>query len=185
VSVGAPSRTALAVQRLFFALWPAPELAEALHRQAVALARACGGRAPTRDNLHLTLAFLGDQPDSALEALAGCGVAAAAPGAPFSFTLDTLGYWKRNQLLWAGCSAVPEALTTLAATLQAGLVVAGFPLERRAFAPHVTLVRHAVGAPEGTLAAEWKVSALCLVASVRSHHGADYQVLREFPLGRP
>lgn len=174
------------MQRLFFALWPAPDVAEALHRQAVALARACGGRALARDNLHLTLAFLGDQPDSAVETLAGCGTAAAAPGMPFRFVLDALGYWKRNQLLWAGCTAVPEALTTLAATLQTGLVDAGFTLERRAFAPHVTLVRHAGNAPEGTLAAaEWEVSALCLVASVRSRYGAAYRVLREFSLGRP
>lgn len=128
-------------KRLFFALWPDPPAADALHRLAERLHGVYGGRPMRRDTLHLTLAFLGDVAVDRIAAL--CEVAAAISAEPFRLDLDRLGYWSGNRVLWAGCSTPPDALRRLAETLQSDLRAAGFSLERRPFAAHVTLLRKA------------------------------------------
>ena len=49
-----------APRRIFFALWPEPEVARKLHALSGAAHAVCGGRRMRRDTLHMTLAFLGD-----------------------------------------------------------------------------------------------------------------------------
>jgi hypothetical protein len=49
-------------QRLFFALWPDASMAEALATLAQQVAAESGGRPTAPGHVHVTLAFLGDQP---------------------------------------------------------------------------------------------------------------------------
>jgi len=63
--------------------------------------------------------------------------------------------------------------------------VAGFELEARAFAPHVTLLRNAARPPRDPARErlQWPVASFVLVASERDAKGAQYRVLGRWPLG--
>lgn len=171
--------------RVFFALWPPAAGAERLGGIARATAAAHGGRATRAETIHLTLAFVGDMPETQLPAL--IDAAAVVRGQPFDLSLDRLGFWTHNRLCWAGASAPPAALAELAGGLRAALRAAGFPVERErgAFVPHVTLVRKVVSAvPAQPLepAIAWHCAAFVLVRSRLSARGAAYEELRQFPL---
>ena len=121
--------------RLFAAILLDHEMRRALTGVQQAL-RAAGARANyTRaENLHLTLAFLGETDDLALarHALAYC------TGAPFALTLTHVGRF--GNLWWVGADG-GEALERLALCTQDAFRRAGFPIERRAFRAHITLAR--------------------------------------------
>ncbi len=138
-----------------------------------------------RDTLHLTLAFLGDVP---LASMPGLTAAASSldPGPAFTLTLDELGYWRHNQIVWAGVRHPPAALTHLAGDLYERLRAEGFRLESRPFRPHLTLLRKVVSAPElpSLPALTWPVDGFSLVASELSHEGARYHVLGRWPLAK-
>jgi RNA 2',3'-cyclic 3'-phosphodiesterase len=163
--------------RVFFALWPAATVARRLHALARTLQRECGGRVMRTETLHLTLAFLGDQtPERVAESIE---IARRIEFAPFAVKMDTVGCWMHNHIVWAGCTVPPPELGTLAASLEAGLGAAHFPLDERDFAPHMTLVRNALRrpAPRAFDAISWDVGELVLVVSQRKADGAHYRVL--------
>ena len=169
------------VSRLFFALWPTPQLAGQLHTVAVQSAASHGGRIMRVDTLHLTMAFLGDTPSSDVPALADIGADCARAVRPFDLTLDHLGYWPRKHIIWLGPEAVPQALTQLADALADRL---GDALHDRRFNPHITLVRKAGGCAGGALLPLcWRVDALCLVRSITTQTGAQYATIARWPLG--
>ncbi|MND04219.1 RNA 2',3'-cyclic phosphodiesterase [compost metagenome] len=68
--------------------------------------------------------------------------------------------------------------------LESGLSSADFRFDRRAYAPHITLLRNARRAPANatmrTIA--WPVSRFALVESVKREKGRAYEVLKEWPL---
>jgi len=171
--------------RVFFALWPPPEVARKLAAVADSFAQCAGGR-PTREaTVHLTLAFIGDVPLERLPDLerAARNVRAEA----FDLTLDQFGLWHHNRIFWAGCSAVPPALIELASALSAALQAAGFDVAdaRRTFTPHMTLVRKVKALemplpPGQTL--PWRCTKFVLVRSQLSASGSSYQTLAEFSL---
>ena len=120
--------------RLFFALWPPRESAQALARWAAALQ----GKAIPAEKIHLTLAFLGGaEPARAITA------ARTVQAGAFELPLDTAKYWRDSHIVWAGPREAPEGLRVLVERLQLALYRAEFILERRAFAAHVTLLRKA------------------------------------------
>lgn len=172
--------------RCFFALWPDDAAADGLHRVAIEAHKGCGGRPMSRDALHLTLAFLGDIPDARL--VDAMRVADAIAVAPFELTLDRVGYWKHNRILWAG--GVSPGLTFLADSLAGGLRDAGFKLDARPFSPHVTLLRDARcadmecpawgthGLPQ---ALSWPVREFVLAESRQSRAGPRYDIVARWP----
>lgn len=171
-------------RRLFFALWPDDAVAAWLHKAAQTAHGACGGRLMRRETLHVTLAFLGDVPQSRTATAAAAATAVAAATASFTLELDRLGYWTHNRILWAGCANVPTALSGLADNLAQGLRAAGFALETRPFAVHATLLRDArCGTAVPPLAAIlWPITDFALVASSRGADGSRYEVLERWPL---
>lgn len=102
------------------------------------------GNFSRRENLHLTLAFLGEtnRIDSAKRALGSIRAES------FAMELAGLGCFQRSggDLWWMG---VPEngALTALQQQVNAALMQAGFSLEKRAFRPHLTLGRQVILEP--------------------------------------
>ncbi len=171
--------------RVFFALWPPPEVARQLSAVADSFAKCAGGRPTRQATVHLTLAFIGDV---SLERLPDLERAARNVRAEaFDLTLDQFGLWHHSRIFWAGSSVVPPALVKLAGALSAELQTAGFTVAdaHRNFTPHVTLVRKAkaLGAPlppGQTL--PWPCTKFVLVRSQLSASGASYQTLAEFPL---
>jgi 2'-5' RNA ligase len=75
--------------RLFFALWPDDRVRAALAVLAAELAASCGGRATAPDNLHATLAFLGNVPAARLPEFER--MAASLHGRRFELRLDAMG----------------------------------------------------------------------------------------------
>ena len=86
------------------------------------------------ENLHLTLAFIGEysDPDFVLEALSNVKFA------PFELRLKGIGSF--DGLWWAGLSASKE-LKACAANVRHCLSSADIPFDRRKFSPHITLIR--------------------------------------------
>ncbi len=170
-------------ERLFFALWPAPRTAMALHALACRQAVGTGGRVTRKDSIHLTVAFLGDVPVGRIEALLSPPPGLAAPA--FTMAIDQVGHWVRNGIVWAGPSAVPAALSALHARLSDWVASQGIALDTRPFRPHVTLLRKA---PRGELAEfrapiDWQVTEYVLVRSGPRAEGSRYETIGRFPLG--
>ena len=169
-------------QRLFFALWPDDGLREGL----VQLARDHGhgsGRWVRRENLHVTLVFLGavDGPRRACVESAADGIR----GQSFTLELDRIAWWSRPRVLSAGCSRMPSALLDLVTELKRGCQGCGFEPERRPYRAHLTLARKvATGQRSTTVEAQaWRVRDFCLVESRTLTTGAEYSVLRTWALG--
>lgn len=163
--------------RLFLALWPDEPVRQALLacRDAWPWGRNAG-RVPPR-HLHLTLHFLGEVPRARVaELMQGLAV----PVAPFQLLLAPLAVWPNGVAVWEPATC-PAALTRLHDALGRALVGLGVPLEARAYRPHVTLARRAVGTavPASIAPLTWPVDSYALVESCA---GAPrrYEVLRTY-----
>ena len=131
--------------RLFAAIRFSPAVEAVLWAAAGDLRRRGDGTFTRRENLHLTLAFIGEtdrveDAGAALAALAGSGPVRLEVGGPLG---------RFGDLWWAGVRG-GEELADLAGAVQTALRAAGFPIERRAWKPHVTLVRRWRGPAPGT-----------------------------------
>ena len=126
--------------RLFIALAP-DDPARAAIGDYLASLRALGLRGSfTRpENLHLTLAFLGEQPgpEAAVEAMR-----AVSFSGPLTFTLDRPGRFSQpdGPLLWLAPKN-DRAVSLLAARLADALRRCGFSQEERPFQAHLTICR--------------------------------------------
>jgi 2'-5' RNA ligase len=165
--------------RLFFALWPPDDLQGKL--AAWARQAAGKGRPMRRENIHLTLAFLGATDPVLFPQLTER--ARAVRFAPIRLRLDRTGYWKHNRIIWCGTDDEPRALTALVADLRAGLDGAGIRFDPKPFVSHVTLVRKAQGldAAPSWVPLVWDVRDFALVRSVAVEGGVSYEVLQRFP----
>jgi 2'-5' RNA ligase len=164
-------------------------LANDLSEVANAAAERFGDRPTRRETLHLTLAFLGDVAETSLPDIIAAGHRVVA--APFSLSVNRIGYWPHKRLLWAGCAPL-AGLDQLHGKLQVALAEAGQapPGRQASFTPHLTLVRklpadtpaEAVSCfPLGDLT-EWRCASFCLVQSRLTASGSRYETLAEFPL---
>ena len=176
--------------RLFVAL-PLPEAITApLARLA---ASAPVGRAVAEENMHLTLAFLGEVARAELPALdAALSELRHAPFPVAFHELTALG--GRQARLLVLTATGPEALHS---RLTTALRCAEFTLARRRFRPHVTLLRlpRQMGAHREQKLAQFLAGvgrvelAPCtatgfgLYASHLHPGGAVYETLAEYPLG--
>lgn len=183
--------------RLFVAVWPSEEV----RRAAVAAVTRCRDgnlRVVTEEALHLTLRFLGNQPEERVpDLLAALGRAAAA-SEPLLLELAgplVLPGAARPRVLAVGVGgAGREALVALAGVVERGLAEVGVPGEDRAFTPHLTVgrvrePRHGRGLAEKWLRmeveqAQWPVGAIALVQSHLKPDGPRYRTLAAIPLGQ-
>ncbi|MBS0510897.1 MAG: RNA 2',3'-cyclic phosphodiesterase [Proteobacteria bacterium] len=171
-------------QRVFFALWPDERVATALHACARRIHAQTGGRLMQRDSLHLTLAFLGDQPPERVDTLRE--LAATLQGEVFQLQLSRAGAWQRGRIVWGGPEATPQALAALAEGLAAALRAQGFEVEARPFAAHVTLVRNGRQPPPREIdpPVSWPVGEFALMRSHLGGEGARYECIGRWPLSR-
>ena len=151
-----------------------------------------GGRAVDAGDLHLTLAFLDDQPETLLEALHEELEARALPAA----TLAPRSYaaiGSPPRMFALDVEATP-GLAALHAGVRSAARAAGIALPRDRFRPHVTLRRFTRGdaAGEGIGPALERIgppglptetARLCaLWSSVLTPQGPIYEVLASYPL---
>ena len=164
--------------RLFFALSCPPEQAAAIcdwrDRQSL------GGRPVPLENLHLTLAFLGAQPEADLEAIRQLAADIVSPG--FELVLNRLITLGKGFVCLAPTEA-PPALLHLAASLAERLAALGLVLDSRPYLPHMTLTRQAATRVRGAAARfSWKAERFVLYQSQNTPDGVRYRELGSWPL---
>jgi len=102
--------------------------------------KAVYGRFSPSENLHLTLAFLGES--DAKQTAAAKAVMDAVNFDPLIVTIGCIGRFSRggSDIWWAGVSE-NKPLLNLYGDLTDKLSAAGFDLEKRKYSPHITLGR--------------------------------------------
>jgi RNA 2',3'-cyclic 3'-phosphodiesterase len=171
--------------RLFCALRLPDDAVEELSRwQAGAFAGAGGVRVVGREQLHVTLAFLGQRPAAELDAIGAELRAAAAAAEPASLTVT--GYRETRSVGMLVCADGGGRAARLAVDLHERLERLGvYERERREWLPHVTVIRFRARPrlrpplPElGTIV----TSEAAVYMSVLRPSGAQYEVLQSVPL---
>lgn len=101
-------------------------------------------------NMHLTLKFLGDVPAASTSEVCRAVAEVAQRFPPLEISLHGAGAFpdaQRPRTVWLGVDRGLQALTGLAAAIEASLADLGYPAESRAFHPHLTLGRVRSGGP--------------------------------------
>ena len=127
--------------RAFLAIELPEDVPDALSQLALSLPV---GRVMAEENLHLTLVFLGDQPEAQLQELHH--ELAAIPAPQFELGFDGLGCFgaAAPTILFARL-AESQALSDLHQQLRRAAHRAGIVLARQRYHPHVTLARFGRG----------------------------------------
>jgi 2'-5' RNA ligase len=171
-------------QRVFFALLPGARERELLASVARLCAERSGGRGVQADNLHVTLAFIGEVGAPQVDAL--CGLANGIAFAPFTLCFDRVQFRRRQQMVWIGCRETPPALQQLVSALHLGLAGQGFRTESRPFVTHVTAVRRARRAPRVDIEPiEAALTGFCLMRSHVEDAGVRYERIGAWPPAVP
>lgn len=151
------------------------------------------------EGVHLTLKFLGNVPESHVQAIAEAMGWAVAGVAPFVLHVRGVGVFphlRAPRVLWVGVQGDLERLVQLHQRLEEALEAQGFTKEQRAFSPHLTLgrVRGRLLPPEIQRLAqtmeslreigpvELSVTGLSLMESRLTAEGAIYRRKAQTPL---
>ena len=165
--------------RLFFAI-PVPPT-QARNIQDWRRQLPCAGNWVHEHDLHLTLAFLGQQATTRLAELRAAADQTKRHRA-FELRLDRLDIWN-DGLLHLAPSRPPMALLQLQRTLAEQLQRCGFTLEQRTYRPHLTLARHAtVPTSPAAFSFAWHVDQFALFSSNSAMIGPRYQQIGTWPL---
>ena len=167
--------------RVFFALWPDDAQCDELYNAAKSVQLKTGGRVMRRENLHQTLVFIGNIADDKLPTVKAAAEPNAMPG--FMLEFGTLRYWRHNRIVWAAPISTPEPLLELVTALEARLDAAGIEYDKRAYQPHITLVREARSPGEPPpIDFGWPVRDFTLVESAHEARGVIYRAIARWPL---
>jgi RNA 2',3'-cyclic 3'-phosphodiesterase len=166
--------------RCFLALWPDEPARDRLH----ALARDWHQRLPAarrmgRENLHLTLAFIGE-----LDAAIARQIVALLSEQTWqagTWHVDRLGVFDKARVLWAG-SGDDVHLAAVASKARQILEALQVRFDRKPFVPHVTLLRNLPRAAFGTAQAidppiAWPMQSPALLYSTHAENGTRYVAL--------
>ena len=168
--------------RLFIAIEPDEKIRNALCGVMDELKKSgARGNFSRRENLHLTLAFLGETAPNRLGQVKAAMDAARFE--PFTLTLTAPGRFKRGggDILWYGADG-GEALAALRRALTDELVRHGFSPDDKPFRPHLTLARDAINAgrvPESARGMSQRVESVALMKSERVSGALVYTKLYE------
>jgi RNA 2',3'-cyclic 3'-phosphodiesterase len=177
------------VSRLFIAIFPPPEAAQALLRGLDALSLPSHRRVPA-EQIHLTLRFLGDTPAEQLAPIEKLIRSAAAATRRFTLRPERLvGLPARRPRVVAAATDAPEPLRSLEAALRTRHPTPpADPGAERSFIPHLTLARYRRSAtPLRTDrpidAGGFLVTKITLISSELRPEGPRYTALIEADLG--
>lgn len=154
-----------------------------------------GARAVPAENMHLTLAFLDDQPEAILRALAADLDEIGSPPIEIRLSGLVLLGGKKPGAIAVGADG-GERLAVFQARVARAVRQAGIDLERRRFRPHVTIFRlpKTVESAEATRIQAWisrtapfepitfLADRMALYRSILTKAGAIHDVLEEYPL---
>ena len=159
--------------RLFIGISPSETVRQSLVKAQDFLRRhGISGAYLTPENLHMTLAFIGEYPetDPVLAAME------KAVFDPFDITYDRIGTF-RESIIWGGIEQ-SEPLENLVRKLRCELAKADIPFDNAAFTAHFTLARHAgfsMGIPPADIPpVSMSVDQIVLFRSDRGKDGMIY-----------
>ena len=172
------------ILRTFFAVSPDHAARAALAEGARWAVKSCGGRPTPAELIHLTLVFIGTTRRERVGDLVALMNALDIPA--FDLRLDSIGWFRRNGIVWAGSQSPPDPLFTLQSSLARDAEQIGFSLDVRPYSPHLTLARDAHRSPLTTTMTppiSWRVSSVELMSSQPGGTGPRYEVLHSRTLG--
>lgn len=130
--------------RLFIAIELQKEILEYIYqKQQILQSYRIRGNFTRKENLHLTLRFLGEMDPKQAVQIRKALEETGATTDPFSMELGEWGQFssRNGKILWVGIQKGKEALKTLVSNLETHLERQGFEREKRTFQPHITLGR--------------------------------------------
>jgi len=101
------------------------------------------GRFTDRENLHLTIRFLGEVKTDSVDELIKAIDHTANQVQPFALYLHSIGSFlkKQSHVLWVGVGGQTDKLVNLHDIMESELEKIGYQKEERPFNPHITLGR--------------------------------------------
>lgn len=168
--------------RLFFALWPSEALRERLHDAANGVPTEGAVRRVPRNNLHLTLHFIGNVYFEEMICLQRQARRVRADR--FGFDIDCQGSFRKPRVAWLGCREAPAALGELQAQLGRQLRLCAYQPESRRYHPHVTVARKIEPVIDSAQfkPIRWAVTEFALVEVQQLENGVEYRVVETYPL---
>ncbi len=169
-----------------------PGVLDALRSFQAGLAGSGGDLKPVeRENIHLTLKFLGDVDEGLLDEVKR--VVNSLSFKPFRMALAETGAFpnlRKPRVIWAGVTEGADELTAIFRELEAGFVGLGFKREGRRFSPHISIARVRSGRNRDLLMEEvlryrdavfgdFEVASVKLKRSVLTPRGPVYSILAE------
>jgi RNA 2',3'-cyclic 3'-phosphodiesterase len=132
--------------RIFIAL----DIEDAIRERIARFVEGVSGFTPEArwvkpESLHVTLKFIGEQPEAVVEQIQHA--LRTVDGSPAEIHVRGYGFFptpKAARVFWIGMEAGPQ-LAALAASIDDKMAPLGIPKEDRAFSPHLTLARAPVG----------------------------------------
>jgi 2'-5' RNA ligase len=151
------------------------------------------------ESIHLTLKFLGNIATDTIPELTRAISEAASGIVPFRLELCELGVFpnlRAPRVVWVGLGGETATLSALQRNIETALIPIGFPPEKRAFSPHLTLgrvreraspvERHALGQAVASLKVSstepFAVDSIRLMRSTLTREGAIYTRLHSVTL---
>jgi 2'-5' RNA ligase len=188
--------------RCFVAIGVETSVLDRLQALRERLERHFGGRAfrwAGREQMHLTLRFLGEVPADQMDGLEAALKQACQSVGPFTLRAEGLGCFPhsgRPRVIWVGVNGATQPLKDLHLAINQYTAGWGKPVEDRPFHPHLTLARAKQVHPgdarqlerflreyETRSCGEWEVKKVSLMKSELRREGAEYTELAAIPLG--
>lgn len=121
-----------------------------IERQSILKSNAVKGNFTRRENLHLTLRFMGEMTSGDFTVLKKIQDLVSERHGPFELEISDIGIFKRGQssIVWAGIKENKDLLE-LQRDLEKEIAGNGFKPEDRPYKPHITLVREFI--PNGDI----------------------------------
>ncbi|MEW6040493.1 MAG: RNA 2',3'-cyclic phosphodiesterase [Elusimicrobiota bacterium] len=154
-----------------------------------------------KENLHITMKFLGEQPDEKLIKIKEALKLAASNSQRCKIKIENIGTFpgsKNIRVIWLGVTAEIDKLKLLAQNVDESLSKINFEKEKREFSPHLTIGRvrsnKNISKLSDTIELLQKdellnkntnsvdVNELVLFQSKLSPHGPEYSVIERFHL---
>ena len=163
------------MMRLFIAIRLSDAMKDALTAaQDEMYAHGVRGNFTTRENMHLTLAFIGEYPDKeqVMDALSSVSFSS------FSIALKGMGCFR--DLWWTGMEE-SAPLTAVVRRIRRALAENDIPFDKKRFSPHITLIRKATGTMPGIQidTVSMPVKSILLMRSDRGKRGMIYTAVGE------
>jgi 2'-5' RNA ligase len=156
-----------------------------------------GARWVRAENIHLTIVFLGQVPESSIEDITGLAKSVCDRYGAFDMALKGVGVFSgvhNPRVLWVGLQAHLERMSDFRNALQRKLRPFGVREEKRPFRPHLTLCRFRKGTRGGAPLANildaykdfwspfYTLQRLFLFKSDLTPKGSIYTELAQWPL---